>query len=232
MKASRALFVSKEGTATFWFLLAAGAVIATFFYTRSIVLNAGLRPQFIIMTDPDVRPMLIEQDPAREAEIVADQTRLAMDSIFNKTGSGLDSDARCRHLLARDAWDWVKSELLDKQADVFRESRMHQKVEIEKIELHPQDHEDATLASVQGQLLRVGIYGGKVFDEVWAVHAELMWTHNPSLRTLGRQPLVCSAFTCRETPVASTLRRAAVASENDSGAPAAPGTPAPESTPN
>jgi hypothetical protein len=208
MKAPSPLFISKEGLATFWFLLAAAAVLGTGIYVMGLVGQKALRPQFIIMSNPDVLPMVAERDPAAESALIRIMTRLAMDSIFNKSGSGLDAPDRCRKILAPEPWNWVEAELLQKQADVFRDSRMHQKVEIERIELFPQTRDDATLASVQGQLLRVGIYDGKIFNEVWAVRAEIMWVTNPSLRDSGRIPLLCSAFTCREVPVASTLRRA------------------------
>jgi len=209
MKPASALFISKDGIATFWFLLAAGVAIGCGWYVWSLVAKTALRPQFIIMTNPDVLPMVAEPDPEAEVALIRQMTRLAMDSIFNKSGSGLDAPERCGKALSKEAMDWVRSQLLDKQAEAFRESRMHQKVEIERIELHPQNRDDATLASVQGQLLRAGIYDGKIFNEVWAVRAEMMWIRNPSLRDSGRIPLICTAFTCREAPVASTLRRAA-----------------------
>lgn len=217
MKPSRVLFISKEGISTFWFFIAAGAVVWSGFYARGLLVKAGLRPQFLIMTNSDVTQMVPETDPQREDEIALDQTRLAMDSIFNKSGTGLDAPDRCQQLLSKEAWEWVQAELVDKQSEAFRESRMHQKVEIENIELHRQRAGDAMFASVQGQLIRAGVLDGKLFNEVWAVRAELMWTRNLSLRHSGRIPTICSAFTCREAPVASTLRRS-----SPEKAPAAP----------
>lgn len=208
MKAPSRLFISKESIATFWFLLGAGMVLGSMIYVWRLVGQKALRPQFIIMTNPDVLPMSAQPDPEEEVALIRIMTRLGMDSIFNKSGSGLDAPDRCQRFLGPESWNWVKSELIDKQTEVFRESRMHQKVEIERIELRPQDRDDATLASVQGQLLRVGIYDGKIFNEVWSVRAEMMWIRNPSLRDSGRVPLLCTAFNCREIPVASTLRRA------------------------
>jgi hypothetical protein len=209
MKPASVIFISKEGLATFWFFLAACAVIGSGYYVLSQTVKAGLRPQFIIMANRDVLPMDPGMDPDKMADIHRSQTRLAMDSIFNKGPSGLDAKERCRRLLAGEAWDWVQGQLLDKQADAFREGHMHQKVEIGSIELRPLagQNDKATLASVKGQLIRTGVLDDKLFNEVWEVRAELVWMPNPSLRTSGTQPTVCTQFNCRETPVATTLQR-------------------------
>lgn len=206
-KQSSVLFISKEGISTFWFLLAAGTVLGTFYYLYGLVDKKGLRPQFIIMTNPDVQKASPEQDALTESAAVLDQTRLAMDSIFNKNSNGLDAQDRCRKILAPDVFDWVQSELVEKQTEAFKEARFHQKIEIENIDLTSQPGGEAILASVRGQLLRVGILDEKVVNDVWSVRAELVWVHNVNLRNSGRHPLICTAFNCRETPVSSTIRR-------------------------
>ena len=214
------IFISKEGLSTFWFALAACAILGTAFYSRSLLVKTALRPQFLILGNPDVTTMKVEPDPEKQEEVATVMTRLAVDSIFNKSGNGLDSPERCKQLLSAAAFNWVQSELLDKQNDAFRDSRMHQKVEIESIVLHPQkDDGGGIFASVRGQLIRTGVVENKLFNEVWAVRAELMWTANPSLRLAGRYPMVCSGFSCRETPVASTIRRTAGVDEKSKEAP-------------
>lgn len=207
MKQSSAVFISKESISTFWFLLAAGAVIGTFYYLFDLVDKKGLRPQFIILNNPDVKMAVPERDIEVESEMVLSQTRLAMDSIFNKNSTGLDAAERCSELLSSDVWKWVQSELVEKQKDAFKEARIHQKVEVEKIDLRAQPDSDAVLASVQGQLLRVGILDDKLLNEVWTVRAEFMWVHNVNLKNSGRMPLLCVAFNCREKPISSNIRR-------------------------
>jgi hypothetical protein len=207
MKQRSVLFISKEGLSTFWFLLAAAAVLGTWYYLFDLVGKRGLRPQFILLNSPDITSVMPTENPVFDRETVLSQTRLAMDSIFNKTGNGLDAASRCSDLLSADVLEWVQSELVLKQEEVFKEARIHQKVAIERIELRPQPNEDAVLASVQGQLIRVGVMNDQLLNEVWMVRAEMMWMRNINLRTSGRYPLLCFAFNCRETPVASTRRR-------------------------
>jgi hypothetical protein len=111
----------------------------------------------------------------------------------------------------------VKENLIDKQVDAFRDGHIHQKIEIESIELHPLQQVDTTAAYVHGQLIRTGIMANKLFNEVWEVRAQIRWTRNASLRGSGRQPTICETFQCREIPVASTLRR--TTSEDGGAAP-------------
>jgi hypothetical protein len=228
MKSSSALFISKEGLATFWFLLAAGAVLGAGFYVHRLINKTALRPQYIIMTNADVKPLTFELDPAKVEVRDRDQTMLLLDSVFNKSPSGLDAADRCRRMMSDTAWKWVQAELLDKQNDAFRDGQMHQKIEVEKIDLRELPN-NGTLATMSGQLLRTGIHEGRLFNEVWSVKADILWLPNTSLLEHGRIPIICHRFTCRETPVASTIRR------TQEGAPPLPpstSTPAPDAAPN
>lgn len=228
-KPSSALFISKEGLATFWFMLAAAAVIGSGFYVHRLIKKTALRPQFIIMERPDVLPLTWELDPEKVDARDRGQTLLLMDSVFNKSPSGLDADDRCKGLLSDDAWKWVQTELLEKQQDAFRDGQIHQKVEVDTVTLRHLEEEGATLAVVSGQLIRTGVYDGRLFNEVWAVKADILWLPNQSLLGHGRVPLICHRFRSRETPIASTLRR------TQEGAPPLPpstSTPAPDAAPN
>jgi hypothetical protein len=209
MKPASIIFISKEGMATFFFLIAACAVVGSGYYVFQQSVKAGLRPQFIIMTNKDVLTTPPDLDEATMREIHLSQTRLAMDSIFNKSPAGLDANERCQRLLTGDAWDWVQSELVDGESKDFKTGRMHQKVEIGSIELRDlPSPKDATMASVRGQLIRTGIQDYKLFNEVWEVRAQIIWVPNRNLHTSGRQPTVCTKFTCQESAIATTRLRA------------------------
>lgn len=237
MKVQSAMFISKEGMATFWAFLAAVAAVGSGIYVQRQTVTAGLRPQFIIMANSDVLPVDPGVAPEKEQEMLVERTRLAMDSVFNKAPSGLDAAERCQKLMSKTAWDWVQSELVQKQAEAFKSGRMHQKVEVESIDLHKMTgREDATFATVRGQLIRTGVLNEKLFNEVWSVRAEMLWERNPTLRTSGREPTICDRFTCRETPIASTIRRtlpedAATAPQASTSTPSSSPNQAPEPEP-
>lgn len=223
MKSAPTIFISKEGMATFWFFVAAGAVVWAAFYVYRTATTAGLRPQYIIMEGKgsDVRPFPLELAPERDNEIHTLQTRLLMDSLFNKAPDGLDAEERCKKLMTTTAWAMATRDVIDMQKDAFKEGRIHQKVEIESITFRKVPEEQATIASVKGQLLRTGIFEAKIFNEAWVVRATFKWVRNKSLRDCARYPIVCNSLTVREALQSSTLQKV----ETDEDGQAAPQAP-------
>lgn len=201
------LFISKDGLSTFWFLLTIAALLTSTIYVHRIASTAGLRPQYLILRSPDVQPLIPEKDPAYTSELMDELTRLATDSIFNKSSVGLDSADRCKKLLSPSAHQWVTTELIGKQQEAFQQASIHQKVEIESIQLVNRPDQTGKNAVVKGQLLRVGVHGGELFNEVWSLRLILVWQRNDCLRDCSSYPHVVDSLSCVETPVASTLRR-------------------------
>lgn len=208
------LFVSKEGMATFWFLVSAGALLWAAFSVYRIATSAGLRPQYIIMESPLVNRISNEMLPEREDEVHRLQTRLLVDSIFNKNPAGLDSEDRCKRLLSHSAWKWVSAELIEKQKDAFSQGRMHQKIELESLTLSKRP-EGVMVATIKGSLYRAGVLDSKFFNEVWVVRGQFAWRRNPSLRECGRYPVICDSLNCKEIRVSSTLEPVPVTDENE-----------------
>lgn len=209
--------------ATFWFLVAAGAVVWAAFYVYRTATTAGLRPQYIIMEGKgsEVKPFPIELSPERDNEMHTLQTRLLMDSLFNKAPEGLDAEDRCKRLMTKAAWNMATRDVIDMQKEAFKDGRIHQKVEIESMSFRKIPDEQATIASVKGQLLRTGIFEAKIFNEVWVVRATFKWVRNKSLRDCARFPIVCSTLTVREALQSSTLQRV-VSEEDEQVVPQAP----------
>jgi hypothetical protein len=201
------LFISKDGLSTFWFCLAVLSVVCTCGYVYRLASTAGLRTQYVMLRSPSVLPLVSELDPAFEAEQMDELTRLATDSLFNKSSVGLDSAARCKRLLSPSAHRWVTDELIAKQEEAFRQASIHQKVEIESIQLVNRADGSGKNSVVKGQLLRVGIHSGEIFNEVWGLRLVLVWQRNDVLRDCASYPHIVDSLSCVETPLASTLRR-------------------------
>ena len=200
-------FISKEGIATFWFLSAIGSVIGSGIYVERIAATAGLRPQYVLLSNPDVLPVIPIEEPTRQAEILEELTRLAVDSMFNKTPEGLDDPDRCQRILTPSAWAWLDAQFVAPQRSAFQQRTIHQKVEIESILYRPSAEPGSTSAVVKGQLLRTGVFEGKIFNEVWSLDTCLVWTRNDCLRDCARYPLaVHEVLWCKELPVASSLQ--------------------------
>jgi len=204
------IFISKESVSTFWFIIGALGAIGSGIYVERVAATAGLRPQFIMMQSPSVdrvpKDMIRNPDTLRATHLA--MTRLAMDSVFNKSPNGLDAPERCQRLFSKEAWHWVNENLVEKQSDAFAEGRIHQKIAINSINLTPDEHDGETSrAIVVGQLIRTGVLRDEIFNEVWNVTVTLVWERNTCLRDAGRFPVLCTSFGCKEIPVASTLRR-------------------------
>jgi hypothetical protein len=201
------LFISKDGMSTFWFCLAVLSVLGTCGYVYRLASTAGMRTQYVMLRGPSVMPLITEPDPAFLAEQLDELTRLATDTLFNKSSVGLDSAERCKKLLSPSAHRWVTDELIAKQTDAFREASIHQKVEIESIQLVDRADGSGKNSIIKGQLIRVGIHSGEIFNEVWGLRLVLVWERNDTLRDCAAYPQIVDSLSCVETPLASTLRR-------------------------
>lgn len=213
MKAAKPMpdfFISKEGVATFWFWVGMSVIVGSALYTFRLATKAGLREQFIIMTPdnaavelmPPQQPLSAEQ----HRELHLSQIRLLMDSVFNKSGVGLDSGERYQRLMTAEAVSWVDNNLVNNQKDAFEKGRLHQKVTLQSIDLEPEDVDGVTTARVQGTVIRIGVVNGQVLNEHWKINAGLSWERNPSLRDCARYPSICTAFACTETMTLSVQR--------------------------
>lgn len=203
-------FISKDGLATFWFWVGFLGILGSAFYTYRLATRAGLRPQFIMLVPENHSIELLPPTQARSEdqlqEMFTAQSRLLMDSIFNKSSIGLDAGDRCHRLMTDDAFAWVETNLLKNQQDAFDEGNLHQKLTIANITVTPGDGLGNGSAVVQGQLLRIGVLRRQLLNQVWTVNARITWSRNTNLRDCGRYPLVCTDFDCNERLTSSSMR--------------------------
>ena len=206
------LFIGKDAMATFWFFVTILTMLGCAVYLERVAASAGKSAQFIILENNDpnlpdsekVTPLEHELAPEVESEMHMSQTRLAMDTVFNKNPEGLDSKDRCRKLMTQKAYRLLQGDLIAGEKDAFHDNRIHQKVEIEWVDIHKVSPTE-TLSNVKGRLLRTGKIDGKFFNEIWTVRASFLWIRNTCLRDCGQYPTVCTTFTSSESPVASTI---------------------------
>lgn len=203
-------FISKEGLATFWFWVGALAVVGSALYSFRIATKAGLREQFIIMTpdNPAVEMMPPKQPlgPEHHRELHLSQTRLLMDSVFNKSGIGLDSGERFKRLLTAEPEAWVEDNLVNNQREAFEKGRLHQKLTIDSIDVVPNEETEVCAVRVLGMVIRIGVVNGQLLNQHLKVDARLSWERNPSLRDCARYPLLCTSFICTENLELSVQR--------------------------
>lgn len=188
MKGVVDLFIAKDRIAIFWFLAACGVIIASAWYLDRTIRAVHTRPQFVIMDSAGVYYLAPTVDFENAVELHAAQTRLAMETLFNRGPNGLDSPKRVPKIFGRKAVEFIAEEMQSENA-AFKNQDIHQKVEVSKTEILKTVGEGA-LTSATGQVIRVGVFKGKTFNEVYDVQARFSWVLNKDMRNNGQFPTV------------------------------------------
>jgi len=188
MKGVVDLFIAKDKIAVFWFLVTCGVIVGAAWYLDKSIKEVHSKPQFVIMDSAGVYYLAPTVDFENAVELHAAQTRLAMETLFNRGPNGLDSPKRLPKLFAPKAIEFIAEEMKGEGA-TFRNQKIHQKVEVEKTEVLKTVGEGA-LTSATGQIIRVGVFKGKTFNEVYDVTARFAWMLNKDMRNNGQFPTV------------------------------------------
>ncbi|MCP5541204.1 MAG: hypothetical protein H7A53_12250 [Akkermansiaceae bacterium] len=190
MKGVVDLFVSKDKIAVFWFLVACLSVVGSGWYLRKTIADVRAEPHFVIMDGAGVYYLAPTADFEDAVELHAAQTRLAMESLLNRGPNGPDSPNRIKKIFTDTAIEYIENEY-QKEAKTFRDQKIHQKVEVGSTEVLKTVGEGA-ITSAEGQVIRVGVFDGKAFNEVYDVSARFAWALNRDMRFNGRYPTVCT----------------------------------------
>src|SRR5271165_613621 len=120
--------------------------------------------------------------------IHAELAKMAAETIFSRNPDGFDDPERLERL-----FNPVTAAGLNKEAardsDVYRLQGIHQKIETGQIrELEVDDN--TALVSVEGQILRTGVFNQRVTNETKKVTVFLRFRVNEDMALNGRYPLV------------------------------------------
>jgi len=190
MKGVVDLFIAKDRIAIFWFLTACGVIVVAAWYLDRTIRAVHNQPQFVIMDSAGVYYIAPTGDFENAIDLHAAQTRLAMETLFNRGPKGLDSPKRLSKIFGRDAVEYILEEMKAESA-TFRDQDIHQKVEIDRTEVLKTVGEGA-LTSATSQIIRVGVFKGKTFNEVYDVKARFSWVLNKDMRNNGQRRCVSS----------------------------------------
>ena len=194
------LFLSKDRIARFWFWLCVVTVVGFAIERHRLVKSLTQARQYIVMDANGTYflPSVLDFEEAKEVH--AQQTKLTIESLFNRSPSGPDNPERLKRLLGKKALEKAKRLFKDQDAE-FRDKQLHQKVEIGAIQvLQIRDH--SVLTAAEGQIIRTGVFEGKTVTEVLKVKAQFKFVLNPDMSRNGRYPTVALAFDV-ETKIAA-----------------------------
>jgi len=130
-----------------------------------------------------------------------EQTEIAALCLFQRSPKKLDYEDRLKQLFATDAYSKAQ-EMISADMAEFRTKSLHQKVEIREVITLPVRGK-GVLSSLKGQLLRTGMFEGKVFSETLKLELNLQFVRNPNMAMNGAYPSIVTDFDVITTPTAN-----------------------------
>ncbi len=186
------LFVDKDRTALLWFALA-GLAVAVALIQPHLLIRQLKESERVVILDLagtyHVSPLLSFQEAK---EFHAQQSTLVVMAFLERSPSGVDHPELLKQLLLKAAYEKALRQI-SAEAPEFKAKQQHQKPEVAKIDVL-ETRQDFVLTQVTGQLLRTGVFEGKVFNEVVPFKLALKMRRNPDLVQNGRFPTAVSDF--------------------------------------
>lgn len=219
MKSVVDLFVVKDRTAVFWFTVACMSIVCSAIYVQRVIAAVQVKPQYVIMdaTGGYYLAPSVEFEKARELH--AGQTRLAMETMYDRGPEALTFDSRLKKLFTPEAISQIRKDLLIPDEKPFREQKMTQTIEIEEAGVHKNlvDPRGQAITRAKAKLTRSGTFKGQAKTEVLDVEVFFWWRINTRMADNGLFPTVCTKFKASD-PKRPNEAVAAEAAEASAGA--------------
>lgn len=195
MRAVSHLFLARSRAAVFWFLVTCGTIGGSAFYVQEVVAEVRTKPQYVMAGSANLYYLAPDLDVETPTEMHVAQTRLAMESIFNRSPARLDQQNRLLKLFSDEALQQIKAGVIIPQLKTFRENQLHQKVEIGETIVNIQEGEGAATTVAVGQLIRTGVVGETTINETWSAKVFFTWQSNPNFEDHAMYPTICNSVT-------------------------------------
>jgi hypothetical protein len=124
--------------------------------------------------------------------IHAELAKMAAETIFSRNPDGFDNPERLERLFNPATTTELKKDGA-RDAEVFRQQQIHQKIETGQIREIEVDNNTA-LVSVEGQVLRTGMFNNRIVNDAKRVTVYLRLTVNGDMARNGRYPLVVTNY--------------------------------------
>lgn len=191
MKGVTDMFIAKDKLAIFWFLVSCGCIIGTGWYLHGQAIEGRGRMLFVPIEQHDIF-MDREMKPQDLNEAADFHTRLLMETVLNRSPRGLVNPERKGQLLIGNGLDQIDLDLQENRFD-FDKRRIHQMVELGRVDIVHNPDDGSAVTSTEGQLIRISL--DPTFKETvvqsFTVNATMQWQRNPSLRGNKRFMFVC-----------------------------------------
>ena len=179
-------------TTWLWQALFVLAVIAGVVSHHLTVQEMMARIRFVAMDSRDTFYLANLGTFETAQQIHAELAKMAAETIFSRNPDGFNSPERLERLFNPATTAQLKKDEA-KDADVFRVQQIHQSFESGQIREVSVD-DNTALVSVEGQILRVGLFNNRVVNNSRKVTLFLRFRVNDSMALNGRYPLVVTNY--------------------------------------
>jgi hypothetical protein len=124
--------------------------------------------------------------------IHAELAKMAAETIFSRNPDGFDNPERLERLFNPATTTELNKDAA-RDAEIFRQQQIHQKIETGQIREIEVDNNTA-LVSVEGQVLRTGMFNNRIVNDAKRVTVFLRLTVNGDMARNGRYPLVVTNY--------------------------------------
>jgi hypothetical protein len=179
-------------TTWLWQALFVVAVIGGFLSHHLTVQEMMQRIRFVAMDSRDTFYLSSAGNFETAQRIHGELAKMAAETIFSRNPDGFDAPERLERLFNPASTAALNTDAA-KDSDVFRAQQIHQKFESGQIrEINVDDN--TALVSVEGQVLRTGLFNNRVVNNSRKVTVFLRLRVNDSMALNGRYPLVVTNY--------------------------------------
>ena len=186
------LFAQRDRLPWFWFLVAV-AVTVMAALDRYHIINQFKQRDRVVIIDPSqtyyISPLLQFQE-AKDLHI--QQAELATTAFLERSPKDFDHTDLLKQMFLKGALQKAQDQRT-REAVEFRAKQLHQKPEIGRIDILA-TRENEVLATVSGQVVRIGIFQEKAFTEAFNFKLSLRLLRNPNMAVNGRFPTAVGDF--------------------------------------
>jgi hypothetical protein len=194
-------FVAKDHAAVFWFLVAIFTMGLCGWFVYIMGESMKVRPDFVIMDGTGVFYVAPGDTFDKATEVHQDLTRLAVETIFQRSPTGLVHEKRLPILCTPKGGAFFKGFIERDDAD-FARDQIQQSVEITEIKIGSR-LPTAVATQALGTITRKGIFNGEPFEETRSLDIIFFWTHNPAIGRNKAFPALINEIPKLQMPIIS-----------------------------
>jgi len=193
---------NKEKIASIWRGLFFLAIVGwTLDHCYTLYRNTQSQTKFIVVDSQGTFYLSPDLEFDNATDVHARQTRLAMETLFNRGPNGMDRPKQFQQVFSSQQRKKMETNIFAKEAKEFTTKQIHQKIECREVKML-QLHDKSVVTGVSGQLIRNGMFQGKPFIEVFEITARFKFILNDDLKVNGMYPTVVVGFDYKKQPSA------------------------------